>query len=94
MKPDFEWDDEKEKTNFKKHGVSFGEATTVFLDPFVITFDDPDHSVDEERYVDIGRSERGRLLAVIYTERNRKLRLISCRQATQAERRLYEKGSS
>jgi uncharacterized DUF497 family protein len=94
MKTDFEWDDEKEKSNFKKHRISFDEATTVFLDPFSITIDDPDHSQDEERYIDIGRSERGRLLVVIYTERDTRIRLISCREATQVERKLYEEGSN
>jgi uncharacterized protein len=93
MKPDFEWDDEKATSNFKKHKITFEEAATVFLDPFSITIADPDHSENELRYVDIGRSEGDRLLVVVYTERNSKIRLISCRQATYRERRLYEEGN-
>ena len=60
MKLHFEWDEEKAKTNLKKHRVSFDEAITVFLDPFSITIPDPDHSVDEQRYIDIGSSDKGR----------------------------------
>ncbi len=50
----FEWDEEKSRSNFRKHGISFEEAKTVFHDPFTITIDDPDHSDEEERYIDIG----------------------------------------
>jgi uncharacterized DUF497 family protein len=49
----FEWDKNKSKRNLKKHGVDFEEAKTIFNDPFAITIDDPDHSVAEERYLDI-----------------------------------------
>jgi uncharacterized protein len=94
MKPVFEWDNEKAVSNFRKHRVSFNEATTIFLDPFSITIVDPQHSENELRYVDIGLSEQGRLLLVVYTERNEKIRLISCRLATQMERKLYEEGIS
>ncbi len=93
MKLNFEWDFEKAKTNLKKHGVSFDEATTVFREPFSITKYDPDHSVDEQRYIDIGRSNEGRVLVVAYTERGANLRLISCRKATPLERKLYEKSN-
>jgi hypothetical protein len=55
MKLNFEWDFDKAKANLKKHGVSFDEATTVFIEPFSMTKYDPDHSVDEQRYIDIGR---------------------------------------
>ncbi len=92
MKLDFEWDEEKAKINFKKHGVSFEEAITVFLDPFSITMLDPDHSEDEERYVDLGISDKERVLVVIYTERRSNIRIISCRKAASSERKLYEKG--
>ena len=90
MKPNFEWDEEKARTSLQKHKVGFDEATTVFSDPFSITIPDPDHSVDEERYIDIGTSDRGRVLVVVYTERGANLRIISCRKATPAERRRYE----
>ena len=92
MKPNFEWDEEKAKANFRDHRVNFDEAATVFSDPLSITVADPDHSVDEQRYVDIGRSDSGRLLVVAYTERGRNIRIISCRRATRRERRRYEDG--
>ncbi len=93
MKLSFEWDEEKAKANLKKHKVSFEEATTVLIDSFSITISDPDHSVDEQRYIDIGISDKGRLLVVIYTERGSNIRIISCRKATPSERKLYEEGS-
>jgi uncharacterized protein len=92
MKLNFEWDEEKAKANLKKHRVSFDEATTVFIDPFSITIPDHDHSVDEQRYIDLGSSDKGRVLVVVYTERGSNIRIISCRKATSSERKLYEKG--
>ncbi|MEH1858876.1 MAG: BrnT family toxin [Nostoc sp.] len=86
----FEWHETKAKENLKKHGISFEEAKTVFNDPFSITITDPDHSIEEERYIDIGLSLRGELLVVVYTERQPNIRIISCRQATKAERKVYE----
>jgi len=93
MKLSFEWDGEKAKANFKKHGVTFDEAATVFTDPFSVTIPDPVHSAGEQRYVDIGSSDKGRVLVVVYTERGSKIRIISCRRATLSERTLYEEGS-
>ncbi len=87
----FEWNEEKSKNNFKKHGLRFEEAKTVFNDPLAITVDEPDHSDDEERYIDIGISSKGRLVVVWYTERNENIRIIGCRKATKKERRAYEK---
>ncbi len=92
MKLNFEWDEEKAKTNFKKHRVSFDEATSVFLDLFSITIPDPDHSVNEQRYIDIGSSDKGRVLVVVYTEHRSNIRIISCRKATPSERKRYEEG--
>lgn len=89
----FEWDEKKASANLVKHQVSFEEAKSVFGDPLSVTISDPDHSLDEDRYNDIGRSAGNRLLVVAYTERDSAIRLISCRQATQAERRIYEEGS-
>lgn len=87
MKPNFEWDENKASVNLRKHRVSFEEATTVFNDPFSITIADPDHSIEEERYIDIGMSVRGRVLIVCYAERGANIRIISSRKATLAERR-------
>lgn len=93
MKPNFEWDEEKAKANLKKHRVGFDEAVTVFSDPFSITISDPDRSTDEQRYLDIGSSDKGRVLVVAYTERGASIRIISCRKATPRERRLYEESN-
>ena len=90
MKLSFEWDEEKAKAHLKKHRVSFDEATTVLIDSFSITIPDPDHSVDEQRYIDIGSSDNGRVLVVVYTERGSNIRIISCRKATLSERKRYE----
>ncbi len=71
----FEWDRKKAKKNLRKHKVSFDEAITVFYDPLSATFDDPDHSIDEERFITIGYSSRGRLLVVSHTEREKQYAL-------------------
>ena len=86
----FEWDEAKAKRNLQKHGISFLEAQTVFNDPLLITFEDEEHSNGETRYVSIGMSDRGRILAIVHVERNDRIRLISCRKATVREQRLYE----
>ena len=86
----FEWDERKAEQNLRKHRVSFEEAKTVFGDFFSITISDPRHSDSESRYVDIGYSSQGQLLVVVYTEREPNIRIISCRRATQRERRAYE----
>lgn len=87
---EFEWDDEKAKDNMSKHGVSFEERATIFNDPMIATVFDPDHSKREERYISMGVSAQGRLLVVVHTEREERIRLISCRKATNAERKAYE----
>ncbi len=89
---DFEWDESKAAVNLRKHGVSFGEAMTVFDDPLYIDFYDPDHSDGEYRYIVLGTSIQNRLLLVAYTERGDIIRLISARQATRAEQKAYEQG--
>jgi len=89
--PEFEWDDEKAISNLKKHDVSLEEGATIFNDPLIATIFDPDHSDDEERYISIGISVQGRLLVVVHTEREERIRLISCRKATNTERKAYEK---
>jgi hypothetical protein len=86
----FEWRREKATENLRKHNVSFEEAKTVFDDPFSVTIADPEHSTDEDRYIDIGLSARGQMLVVVYTKRGSNIRIISCRKATNAERRTYD----
>lgn len=90
MKQGFEWDEEKAKANLKKHRVGFDEATTIFTDPYSMTIHDPDHSADEQRYIAIGTSDKGRVLVVVYTERGSNIRIVSCRKTTPSERELYE----
>ncbi len=86
----FEWDEDKAASNREKHGVSFEEATTVFGDVLAATFDDPDHSFGEQRFITIGESKDGDLLVVAHTDRNGTIRIISARDATRQERRFYE----
>lgn len=88
----FEWDEDKAKKNILKHQVSFDEAKTVFDDPFYIDFYDPDHSIAEDRYLIVGQSNRGHILIVSYTERVSSIRLISAREVTRQERKVYEEG--
>jgi uncharacterized DUF497 family protein len=91
MQREFEWDQIKADENIHKHRLGFEEAVTVFSDPDSITIFDPDHSLEENRYLDIGMSCVGRVLIVVYTERQEKIQIISCRKATAMERRQYEK---
>jgi uncharacterized DUF497 family protein len=86
----FEWDRRKATRNQRKHGVSFDEAVTVFYDPLAATFDDPDHSVDESRFITVGYSSGHRLLVVSYTERGTTIRIISARRANAQERKRHE----
>lgn len=90
MALEFEWDSRKAHRNLKEHGVSFGEAATVFRDTLSLTIADPDHSDSEDRFVDIGMSHLGRLLVVSFTERKDRIRIISARPTTRAERKSYE----
>ena len=92
MKLSFEWHEEKAKENFKKHKINFEEAKKVFNDPLLMTYPDPEHSENEQRYLSIGSSSRGRVLVAIHTEREANIRIISCRKATTNERRVYEEG--
>ena len=86
----FEWDPDKAESNAAKHDVEFVEASTVFADPLELTIQDPDHSSDEDRFLSLGISSKGRLLVVSFTERSQRIRLISARPATPRERRQYE----
>ena len=86
---EFEWDEDKAKSNIQKHGVTFEEAAEVFFDPFYQTGNAS--TDDEQRDFIIGYSLSQRLLLVVYTERGERTRIISARPATRSERRLYEK---
>jgi len=86
----FEWDSIKAENNLKKHGISFSEAKTVFLDDYARTKTDPDHSIMENRFIIEGMSNYNRLLVVSFTERNDKIRIINTRKSTHKERKQYE----
>lgn len=86
----FDWDEEKAVLNLAKHGVSFHEAATVFGDPLSDTFDDPDHSVEERRFLIIGASRQSRTLVVSHTDDGETTRIISAREPTRGERESYE----
>ena len=86
----FAWNEQKATTNLAKHGVSFEEAATIFGDPLSDTFSDPDHSVEERRFLIIGTSDRGRMLIVAHTDDGEVVRIISAREPTSGERKSYE----
>lgn len=90
----FTWDQAKARANIKKHGVSFDEAQSVFLDEEARLLDDPDHSEDEDRFILLGMSAAPRLLVVVqaYRETGGVIRIISARKATPRERRAYTEG--
>ncbi len=92
MSLNFEWDELKAASNLKKHRVSFGEASTIFDDPWFITFFDEEHSIDEGRYITIGLSSRNRLLLIAHTDRGGRIRIISARKVTSNEQKFYEEG--
>ena len=93
MKISFEWDEHKNLKNFKKHGVWFEEAQTVWADSLSIEFYDRDHSLKEDRFIRIGRSSSLKTLLIIFCERHENLiRIVSARPLTKNEREQYEKG--
>lgn len=85
---DFEWDEDKAASNLQKHRIDFADAVGVFDDPLALAM--PDDDTSEERFIALGLDMLGRLLVVIYTFRGEKIRIISARRATPAERRTYE----
>jgi len=87
---EFEWDPDKADRNWQKHGVSFHEAATIFDDPLAITYFDPGHSEEEDRFLTFGHSGNGRFLVVSHTDRQDRTRIISARQGTRKERKSYE----
>ncbi len=88
----FEWDHRKAESNLKKHGISFQEAASIFGDALSITYNDPDHSKKERRFITAGTSRTGKLLMVAHTDRGDNVRIISARKMTRQERRYYEEG--
>ncbi len=90
---DFEWDEEKARSNIERHDISFAEAATVFVDPLSVSVSDAYHSFDEDRFIIVGESEQGRLLVVTYMERGDSIRIISARKANRREKRDYERNA-
>lgn len=90
----FSWDPVKAAANITKHGVSFEEAATVFGDPLSETYDDPDHSVGEKRFIMIGRSKNGKLLFISHADEGERIRIISARRLTRSEKKQYEEGQA
>jgi uncharacterized DUF497 family protein len=78
----FEWDPDKAEMNLKKHQIAFGEAATVF--------GDPDHSIEEQRFITVGLSRFENLLIVSHADRGDCIRIISARKVTRRERKFYE----
>lgn len=87
----FEWDNNKAQFNIEKHGITFQEASTVFLDENAVLFDDPGHSMDEERFMLLGMSSQAKMLIVCHCYRSADdiIRIISARKATKTETQQY-----
>ena len=95
MRYDFEWDPQKAKSNFHKHGVSFEEAVTVFKDPNALSIFDDEHSIKEERWITLGISSSGKLLVICHTfqeldSKTCMIHIFSSRKATKNESKQYE----
>lgn len=86
----FEWDEQKAHTNLIKHKISFDDAKTAFEDPLFLVYADPDHSVEEQRFILLAESISGKLLVVVFTQIGTEIRLISARKAIRSERKFYE----
>ncbi len=89
---DFEWDSNKDRSNQQKHNISFHEAASVFGDPLAVTFHDPEHSDEENRWLTFGLTRTEKLVIVSHTLRNEKMRIISARLMDKSERKIYEEG--
>ncbi|MCD8039091.1 MAG: BrnT family toxin [Lachnospiraceae bacterium] len=87
----FEWDENKNQINKKKHGISFSEALTVFYDNNAVLFDDPEHSINEDRFLIIGLTENDNVCIVshCYRSNDNIIRIISARKATKSEKQVY-----
>ncbi len=90
----FAWDGAKAKSNLRKHRLSFHEAATVFNDPLAVTYPDPDHSHDEDRYLTFGSTDAGKPVVVVHLDRRDHVRIISARRMTRRERKTYEEEGS
>ena len=93
----FDWDPVKARGNWRKHGIAFEQAATVFNDPLAVSIPDDDHSDTEERWVTLGRARNGRLIVISHTYRvagvnAAKVRIISARRPAKHERWQYESG--
>ena len=91
----FEWDENKNEINKQKHGISFETACEVFYDDDAVLFDDPDHSVGEERFLIIGMTESLKKICIVshcYRDSDNVIRLISAREATKNEKKVYQRG--
>ena len=87
----YEWDPRKADANLRKHDVSFEEAATVFADPFALSFDDPDHSDAQNRFITIGMSDRNRIIFLAHADgAEDRIRVISARKATKTEAHDYQ----
>jgi uncharacterized DUF497 family protein len=89
---EFEWDSQKAARNLETHGISFEDAACVFGDPLAATIPDPEHSTEEARFITMGVTPAQRLVVVVHTERADRIRIISARVATRAEKKKYEEG--
>ena len=90
----FDWDENKNRIHLEKHGITFEEASTVFFDDRAILFDDPEHSIDEDRFLLLGMSETAKACIVChcYRKSDTVIRIISARQATRKEEQRYVRG--
>ena len=90
----FDWDENKNRINLEKHGITFEEASTVFFDDRALLFDDPEHSIDEDRFLLLGMSDTAKVCIVChcYRESDTVIRIISARQATRKEEERYVSG--
>lgn len=91
MKLAFEWDNNKEKSNIRKHGLSFEDAKTAFYDEYALQFYDPDHSEDEDRFILLGSNHKLKTVVVCHCFREKEtvIRIISARHADPSERMDY-----
>jgi hypothetical protein len=91
----FSWDNRKDESNQKKHGISFEEAQTIFFDENAVEFFDPDHSESEDRFLMLGLSYRLRVLVVCncFKKSDSEIRIISARKATKKEKKVYLGGN-
>ena len=92
MNVEFSWDDSKAISNQKKHAISFEEAKTVFYDDNARVIHDPDHSIDEDRFIILGMSSFFRILVVVhcYRDSDTNIRIISARKASKIESKQYQ----